>query len=212
MLNQRPHNYLRDYRATSNLKPLQPIGEPLVRRLLTERCQRGFIIVNVGRDSADSPADAAHFKKVLAQIQKAGFLWTPLYGLCADEAACAKSILVYNQKRSHQPADVADLLALSRTFAAESRLVSASDGTGSPLQAIQAHFAHLQTPANKVCASRAESNLFEFPRRSQTKSFRRKIKAESNDVEIYVNPAPCNVNEATTRAAKGEVFFGRIYC
>jgi len=184
MLNHQPRNYLRDYRATFNRKPLRPIGEPLVRRLLTERCKHGYIIVNVGRDSADAPADAAHFKKALARIQTADFLWTPIYALCADEATCAKSILVYNQKRGRKAADIADLRTLAASFAAEGRLVSESNRTESPIQTIQAHFAHLQ-------------NLVD--------------KHESDVVEIYVNPAPCNVDEATTRAAKGEVFFGRIY-
>jgi len=219
---QQPRNFLGDYRMTCNNKALVSINEADAKRLLDRYSQNGYIVVSASLGYEENNpqyqqrfnvVNNERYKGMLDAIQSSGFLWAPFYGgfienpgTDHEEHVYEKAVIVFNAKRGRKEGDIEELynlgMTISQKFNQDYFLFKAPNespkyickngtvdmeflGDVSFNDATQRYFTDLYKNTHKHGMS------FSY-------------------IESYINPSPCNVNEATSRVVKGEVF-GKIW-
>ena len=220
---QQPRNFLGDYRATYNNKSLVSINEAEVKTLIDRYSQNGYIVVSASRGyeefylDPNNPHDRQQFNDryngMLNAIQSSGFTWTPCYGdfienpgTDHEEHVYEKAVIVFNVKRGRKEGDIEELynlgVTISSKFNQDNFLFKAPNE--SPKYISKNGNVDLEFSDDVSFNDACQRYFIDLHKSTHRHGL------NFSYVESYINPSPCNVNEATSRVVKGEVF-GKIW-
>ncbi|MCD8208315.1 MAG: hypothetical protein LUD72_10295 [Bacteroidales bacterium] len=211
----------------------QPLNEMYVDRILNKHGNEGLVILSANRTGLDPRINNENTKKLIADIQRTGRSYIPVYGGYHDDEtgitdSYEPSFIVTNYDREGDVLDFDELkdFAIQMcgkydqwcvTVKAPDDVPHFYDRNGNIISKNDTDKVIKNDPTQTYFTSLIKSKNIDYAHPERTKRFTYVMDQPDEQAkdgvhfECYVNPHPCTLNERRYRDMRGEIIFGRWY-